>query len=65
MLIVVACSLCAGSSERTNESAIPTVDINISIGGKLYNIHVDRNTTEEFDRIVALIDELLGVVNKG
>lgn len=57
--------LCTGASEPDNESAVPTIDINMSIDGRIYNIHIDRNSTREFDRVVALIDELLKTVNQG
>jgi hypothetical protein len=65
LLGLMAFTLCTGSSEQVNDSAVPIIDMNISIGGKTYNIHVDQNTTKEFDKIVSLVDELLKTINKG
>jgi hypothetical protein len=58
-LILFALVLSCLCVSREQKEDIPNIDLNISVDGRIYNVHFDKNSTEDVERIYFLIKELL------
>mgnify|MGYP001425969707 CR=1 FL=1 len=56
MVALVLSCLCV---TREHKEDIPDIDLQISVDGRVDNVHFDKNSTEDVERIYFLIKELL------
>ena len=54
-----------GMCTEKNETRIPVIDINMSIDGAVYHVHVDQNSTDDAIWAWKTVSELLVRLNKG